>query len=178
VLHPRAPRVTTPSFPSICMYMEKSKLGYRRGSLREATWHFFSNPVCLVQSVEKSRKEEDELGLEDNLHASATRTGFRFKICSLSNFMFKFGKQIQAQICSDSNLFKTRICSDSNLFKLNFVQIWICSNSILLRFEFVQTWFCSNADFWIEHFLNLNRFLNINRFSNLNIFWIWTDFRI
>jgi hypothetical protein len=107
---------------------------------------------------------------------------FRLKICSIRNmFTFEFHIQIREK-CSNSNFFKLefvqiRICSNSI-----FVQIWICSNSILLRFEFVQTWFCSNADFWIEHFLNLNRisnmnrFLNMNRFSNLNRFWIWTYF--
>jgi hypothetical protein len=99
---------------------------------------------------------------------------FRLKICSIRNmFTFEFHIQIRKK-CSNSNLFRfkfvqTRICLDLNLFKLNFVQIWICSNSILLRFEFVQTQFCSNADFWIEHFLNLNRFSNKNRFTEKKV---------
>jgi hypothetical protein len=89
----------------------------------------------------------------------------QFEICSLSNFIFKFGKNVQTQklfrfkfvqtrICSDSNLFKLNFCSDLNLFKLDFVEIRICSNSILFK-----------RRFWIEHFLNLNRFSNMNRFA-------------
>jgi hypothetical protein len=30
----------------------------------------------------------------------------QFKICSISNFMFKFEKYVQTRICSNSNLFK------------------------------------------------------------------------
>jgi hypothetical protein len=84
----------------------------------------------------------------------------QFKICSLSNFMFKFGKNVQ-----------TQICSDSNLFKLEFVQIQICSNSILFRFEFVQTRFCWDSNLFKLDFVQTQIF-------ELNIFWIWTDFRI
>jgi hypothetical protein len=84
----------------------------------------------------------------------------QFEICSLSNFIFKFRKNVQ-----------TQICSDSNLFKLEFVQIQICSNSFLFRFEFVQTRYCWDSNLFKLDFVQTQIF-------ELNIFWIWTDFRI
>jgi hypothetical protein len=66
--------------------------------------------------------------------------------CSLSNFIFKFGKKM-----FKLKFVQIRICSNLNLFRFEFVQTqfcldWICSNSILLRFEFIQTRFCSNSN--------------------------------
>jgi hypothetical protein len=60
----------------------------------------------------------------------------QFKICSILNFMFKFEKYVQ-----------TQICSNLNLFKLEFVQIRIC--------EFVQTWFCSDSNLFKLDFVQI-----------------------